>query len=455
MKKKIVVAAAVGALTLAASQAFAFENEFHGMFKFMAYESDWLSGGTATTGFLQKDAKSGFYAEQRARLQYIAKANDDLKLVTHFELDTRFGGVAPAYKGTASGNDAGQLDADSLTLETKSIYLDTNCPITGTNFKVGLQPWADAYKSLFLLADMTGVYASKKVIDPLTISLGWFRYNDKTDVAIKRIGNQTQDLIVLDTKFAPTKDITAGFTYYNTQRHGNIATYGPSADLLHMVGLNAKVTAGPATIEPFIAYQFGQAATATPTANETSKISAMLAGAVAKVKVGPGAINASAIYLSGDKDGIGTNKDFKPVGPGTSYFNPANMWILVRNGQQTNTSTSITQADNTVGGRGLYGVFAGYEAAIGKLFLNANAGYAMTAESRRTAGGWEKKSIGTEVNAQVGYKLYENLTASIAGAYAILGEGMKTNQANDRIQVYAVDSAANPWLTNVQLSYAF
>ena len=33
------------------------------------------------------------YFEQRARLQYTAKVSDDLKLVTHFELDTRFGGI--------------------------------------------------------------------------------------------------------------------------------------------------------------------------------------------------------------------------------------------------------------------------------------------------------------------------------------------------------------------------
>ena len=70
-----------------------------------------------------------------------------------------------------SGNDAGNIDADQLTLETKSVYLDFNCPITGANFKVGLQPWADSYQSLFLLADMTGVTPPRN-LPPLPLSAG-------------------------------------------------------------------------------------------------------------------------------------------------------------------------------------------------------------------------------------------------------------------------------------------
>ena len=47
---------------------------------------------------MKKDANSGFIAEQRARILYTAKASDDLKLVTHFELDSRFGGTSSATR---------------------------------------------------------------------------------------------------------------------------------------------------------------------------------------------------------------------------------------------------------------------------------------------------------------------------------------------------------------------
>ena len=217
-KKTVAIAAAAGALAAISVPAMALENEFHGMYKFMGYQSNFFEGTTLSptqaSSLLRNNSHSGWTAEQRARLQYTAKANADLKLVTHFELDTRFGGIREGYKGT-TGNDGGNIDADALTLEIKSIYLDFNCPITGTNVKAGLQPWADSYQSLFLLADMTGVHATKK-FGPATASLGWFRFDDNTAAAsLRGPGKETADLIVVDGKFAINKDFTVGASYYN------------------------------------------------------------------------------------------------------------------------------------------------------------------------------------------------------------------------------------------------
>jgi hypothetical protein len=438
-KKKIMAVAAAGALTVAtAVPAMALENEFHGMFKFFGIGGNFFNGSGVN---LKQDAHSGTFAEQRARINYIAKANDNLKLVTHFELDSRFGGVNAPYKGI-NASDAGNLDADAVTLETKNVYLDFNCPITGTNVKAGIQPWADSYKSVFLLADMTGVNLTKK-FDPLTVSLGWFRFDDNTASGTADVGQLTADLIVLDGKFAVNKDITVGASYYNIQN--DTATTTPGFELLHMVGLNASIKAGPATIDPFFAYQFGEV-------SGTSDLSAFLAGATAKVKVGPGSINAAALYLSGDDDGTGDADDFKivSVSPPTSYFNAANMWLLVRSGQAINSSTSILGNDLTVRGRGLVGFFAGYEGTMDKVFYNANVGYAMTAEER----GSEDSSIGTEINAQVGYKLFDNLSISAAAAYAFLGDGMNSTTAAERLPL-GVSDADDPYMLNVQLAYVF
>jgi hypothetical protein len=448
-KKTVAIAAAAGALAAISVPAMALENEFHGMYKFMGYQSNLFNG--ATVG-LAAEPRSGFIAEQRARLQYTAKANADLKLVTHFELDTRFGGVSN-YKGT-TGSDSGNLDADSLTLETKNVYLDFNCPITGTNVKAGIQPWADSYQSLFLLADMSGVYATKKV-GPVTGSLGWFRIDDNTALAAN-VGKLTTDLIVVDGKFALNKDMTVGASYYVAQNDtGVLPGAGPDLfELLHMVGVNADLKVGPASIKPFAAYQFGEL-------NATDDISAFLLGATAKIKVGPGAVNLAAIYLSGDDNGTGDNDDFKTIATSNGqYFNAANMWLLIRSGQAVNSSTSVLGNDLTVGNRGLMGVFAGYEGTMGKVFYNANIGYAQTAEERGTEDG----VIGTEVNAQVGYKLFDNLSASAAVAYAFLGNGLNSNTATDRFSApTSADTSArlgaadadDPYMINLQLAYAF
>lgn len=452
LKKKTLAVLAAGAIVASAVPAMALENEFHGMFKFFGYGSNVINGGGKLN--LSPTGKAGAYAEQRARIQYIAKANDDLKLVTHFELDSRFGGIndsttsTDVYKG--AGNDAGNLDADQLTLETKNVYLDFNCPITKANVKVGIQPWADSYKALFLLADMTGVNVTKK-FDPLTLSLAWFRFDDNTDNDTADVGDLTSDLWVADAKYALTKELTLGASYYFVENDTTAVT-DPNAtgstryENLHVVGVNAAIKAGPLALDPFFAYQFGDARKSTG-----HDISAFLAGATAKVKLGPGNLLANAIYLSGDDNTADTDVEgWRIVGAAQTYFNPANMWLLVRNAQGINTSTSVLANDLTVGGRGLMLGTLGYEGTAGKVFYNANVGYAQVAEER----GNEDEVIGTEVNAQVGYKLYDNLSISTAAAYLFLGDGMGGN-ASENITGFGVPDAEDPYMINVQLAYAF
>ena len=458
-KKTAAIVATVGALGAISVPAMALENEFHGMYKFMGYQSNSFNGLTAK---VNADPAAGFMAEQRARLQYIAKANADFKLVTHFELDSRFGGKSvpdgKGYLGTYNGNDAGNLDADQLTLETKSIYVDFNCPLTGANVKLGLQPWADSYQSLFLLADMTGAHATKS-FGAAKASLGWFRFDDNT-ATDANVGRSTADLFVVDGKYTVSKDLTIGASYYylNNDSRSTTSTTPevPAFDRLHMFGLNADIKVGPATIKPFVALQSGDR-------TATTDLNGYLLGAVSKIKVGPGAVNLSAIYLSGDSN---ANKEdsFTAITTGTTYFVPANMWLLVRSGQAINSSTSILGNDLTVGGRGLVGFFAGYEGTMDKIFYNANIGYAQTAEKRNS----EKESIGTELNAQIGYKMLDNVSISAAFAYAFLGDGMNSSNPNDLIvstpatltpvaaaKYFGAKNADDPYAINLQLSYTF
>src|SRR6266702_956352 len=154
--KKILTLAAAGALTAAtAVPAMALENEFHGLFQAPGIVSNLLNGTTGTVAVSQDTLhRSKFFIDQRARLVYMAKANDDLKLVTHFELDSRWGDNSYSAAGRNGG---GAIGADGVTLETKNVYLDFNCPITGANVKVGMQGWGDAYKGIFFANDAAGL----------------------------------------------------------------------------------------------------------------------------------------------------------------------------------------------------------------------------------------------------------------------------------------------------------
>jgi len=435
-KKTVAIAAAAGALAAISVPAMALENEFHGMYKFMGYESNFINGLNNTTGAgptgLSTNPRSGFVAEQRARIQYTAKANNDLKLVTHFELDSRFGGKT-SYLGTTN-SDPGSLDADTLSLETKNIFLDFNA--AGTNFKVGIQPWTDAYQGVFLAADMSGVVATKK-IGAATLQGGWFRIDDNS-VTPTVVADLVSDLFILNGKFAINKDMTVGASFYNNiNKTGTTPAGGAGGKKLYVVGADADITAGPVNVKPFVLVQSGDK-------SATLDYKGYALGAVSKIKLGSNAINLSALVLSGDTNTT-EEKSFVTIATQQSYFNASNMWLLVRSSQAVNSSTSVLSNDMTVAGRGLYGLFVGFEGTAGKVFYNANLGYAQTAEKQ----GVEKKQLGTEINAQVGYKLFDSMSVSAAAAYVVLGNGA------DLVATYGVANADNPYLANVQLSYAF
>src|SRR6266571_4653027 len=399
-KKTVAIAAAAGALAAISVPAMALENEFHGMYRLFGYATNALSGAGS---FNTSDKGVDAFFEQRARVQYIAKANDDLKLVTHFELDTKFGGAQTSGKYVPGNGDAGGLDADKISLETKSVYLDFNCPITGTNVKAGIQPYNDSFGGLFGNFDATGVAFGS--------------------------GHTAQDLNTLDLKYAVSKDLTVGANYYAI-----LDKSASNATLLnHTAGLNAAGKVGPVSLSGAVGMQFGKSnpgftpngalittgvAGSTVAAGGVSATSGSEPGLInagttsyaaslaAKIAVGPGSVNVAGLYLSGDKDVSATdtyNHAWQPIGNGVTYFTPANMWLLTRNAATINSSTAIGgTTDLTSGGLGIKGIFAGYEGTADKVFYSGNVGYAAVDKKR----GANSSSIGTELNATVGYKLY-------------------------------------------------
>jgi hypothetical protein len=464
LKKTVAIATAAGALAAISVPAMAFENEFHGMYRAFGYFTNAYSGGSGADSFnLANKSGTDKFIEQRARIQYIAKASDDLKLVTHFELDTKFGGGNTSSKYV--GTDGGGLDADRLTLETKSVYLDFNCPITGANVKVGVQPYNDSFGGLFGNFDATGVTLTKK-FNALTASYGYFTVGQSdtngTGFSLKKGSSATaQDLNAIDLKFAVNKDLSVGASYYLLLDKTGDA--GSATVANNTVGLNAAGKVGPVALSGVVGLQFGKSNTQTQvsgalpatggyTSLTNNGSTALAASLAAKVAVGPGSVNLSALYLSGDPTGTGYNKAWQPIGNGVTYFTPANMWLLTRNAATINSSTSIgATSDLTRGGRGLKGLFAGYEGAVDKVFYNANVGYAAV-DKKQAA---NSSSIGTEVNLTVGYKLFANMSASATAAYAILGDGYGKENV---VLLDGTNNATkydNPFLTAIQLNYAF
>lgn len=525
-KTTILAVAAVGALTAAtAVPAMALENEFHGMYKMKYFVSNLDNG---SNGYMYEGSGTGQavrgtgvsaanYFEQRARLFYSAKANDDLKLVLGFEIDSVFGdrsqgsifsasggaasgaaATGAAAPGTAFRNSGGALDTDAVNLETKWVYLDFNVPGAPVNVKVGTQAIKDAIKGIMFDVDAGGIYTTTKFGKSASMNLGYFRGYEGNAGDITgggttggvgfKMGVNNLDLVLLEGKYNLTKDLSVGADYY-----GYFDYRDSHATILdHTFAVNADAAMGPLALSGFLAGQVGTtrntSGTATGSVNGSTAnvdMSGIAANVAARLKAGPGTAKLAALYTSGDDGKSQTRNNSwlslqqsvngarsQTSASSLNSYNEGGMMLLNRNGASEGTTTDRTIAwTSNNRDQGMILVTAGYDANLTpKLYANANVGFGWTAESRKsnlndagdadaikpvngnTHAANSSNYLGTEINVETGYKLYDNLTASVQGAYVILGDYYKgTGQVTGKVG----SDPDNPYSTRFVLTYVF
>ena len=477
MKRSRVLAAVLTlGIVAAATSAFALENEFHGLFSARYINSNF--NGTNTTSFSDgaryggdehympqgkpKDVFSANFIEQRARLQYIAKASADLKLVTQFELDYTYWGnssyglnAAPAGFSAAGRNGGGAIGADTVNLETKHIYLDANVA-KNVNMKLGMQPYNDAFKGVLFDADMAGI-AFSSGYNKFIPSIGYFRFNDTGVQQDKVLGHLTNDLFLLDGKYEVSKELKVGAAYYLFRNN----SFTTNSNLLNDVakqdvkmstfGLNAEYTTGPLTLNGFGVFQVG-------TANQRAT-TAWALNSGAKLKVGPGTARCEFLYVSGDNN-IATGHSnafysvFNHIGLAEHGYYDNEMAILGRDKNAYTTDNSIiSTAGNDA--QGQIGGYIGYDLPINaKLTTAFNAGFAAVAKenankptNNKTGMKNGSNYLGTEINAEATYQLLEGLSVGTRVAYVILGDYYKDVALNG--------TPVNPYDAKLIFKYVF
>jgi hypothetical protein len=471
-KKTMLAVAAVSALTAAtAVPAMALENEFHGMYKMKYFVSNIDNGGGGFYKPTRSENSSNNYFEQRARLIYSAKANDNLKLVTAFEIDSVFGDRA---QGSASRNSGAALDTDAVNLETKWVHLDFNIPNTPVNVKVGTQAIKDSIKGILFDMDAGGIYTASK-FGNAKVNVGYFRGYEGTGtnaIPAGKRGVNNLDIGIVEGKYNITKDLSVGAAYYG------FYDYRQSTRTMqdHTLAVSADAKVGPVALSGFLAGQMGSIDDKTgPIA--TQDLTGFAANVAAKIKAGPGSVKAAALYTSGDNhNGTGKDnhawqsvqQDINGVTPLTASgqlntYNESGMMLLNRNAAAGGTTSDQAIAVTTNNqNQGLTGFFVGYDATLTpKLSASANAGIALTSEKNASrpnvnnVAGSKNSSrfLGTEINVEAGYKVYDNLTASVQAAYVFLGDYYK-GTATDSTTASSKDPA-NPYTTRLVLSYVF
>ncbi len=517
LNKKLVALAAAGALTATALPAMAFENEFHGTYTLKSFLSNYErgnaglliptnataagGGGTAgnVTGNTTANLRMNNYFEQRARLQYIAKASDDLKLVTHFEIDSVFGDRA---QGDTFRNYGGAIESDAVNLETKSVYLDFRIPSTPVRVKAGIQPFKDQLKGILADFDGAGVVTTTK-LGAATLNVGYFRGYDgefggklqsggagpgQNATTPNVLGNQNLDLGAVEFSYALNKDTKLGALYYiygdgrssgtpsNTAGY-NYAGVQDSATMIHTFGLTGETKVGPVTLSGFAAYQAGVLKGIYGT-NDSAYLNAWAANVAAKAAVGPGTLHSAFLYTSGNNDQANGGKSRHLTGwvgymqsqdgwaaNAINSYNESGMLLLNRNAASQGTTTesavaySSSNGTNPATAQGMYMYTIGYDLNITpKFFFNPNAGFLWAAKnnSLKPKDGTKQNASNfqaAEFNFETGYKMYDNLTAKIQAAYMVLGGYYKNGG-------YVNGGATNkdpedPYTARVVLSYAF
>ena len=486
-QKQMLTIAAAGALTaVTALPAMAFENEFHGLFNFNTIFSNTGVSGDFNPGVNKIVAgvpdpavvwtdhrKMNNYMEQRLRLQYIAKASDDLKMVTHLEANTRWGN---AKEGVAGGG--GDLDTDGTgTIQLKHAYLDFNVGKT-FNTKVGLQAYKDSIKGLLIDADMPLVLTTTKM-GAYTLGLGFGRYADDYSQLTSpnfasRLGDANKDFFLMDNTFALNKDTKLGLSYYFMADYASqgfngtafdaaktVTPYNHSADqalLLHTFGLSGQTKVAGINLSGFAAMQAGhQKQMLGAGANKTSKqYHGWAANVAADMKLGIGKARTAFLFASGNNSSNAAhNKGW--VSTGVNSYNESGMMLIARNTYNSPTMTN-TYVRNNVTNIAL--LTMGYDAQLTDKFnLNTNVGFGWAPSSYDApydlSAGTRNSSdfMGTEINIEAGYQLYKNLKVMAQGGYMVLGGYYKNSTANTSYSAEATPE--NPYTMRLQARYSF
>lgn len=428
MKRTTLALAAAMTVALSVTTAQALEHRFSGTFKVQldasnlngtrsgqAFYNPIDDGKTPPTLFDRK-APSAHFVDSQARIGYTAVVDPELSFVSLFEIDYAFWGNSSYATGP---NEGGALGADTVNIETKNLYLDAAVD-RKNNVRLGMQGVDDLFKGIFVSADMAGGLLTH-TCDKVTGRVGLFRFDDRSTAAPASLGRHTRDFFLLDAAYSFSKTTKVSGAYYFLKDRSDLTKVD---DTIHMVGVTGETAAGPVTLTGFLVGQFGEV---TASEKDLAAFAANLGGSVG---VGPGTMRAEFLYASGD-DGSNASKAkaFRSV-PYESFYE-SGMVLLGRDKNALTIDNAIVYDVNNRD-HGVLFATLGYDLPVSpKVSSSLNLGSAWNAKKQ---GGEPGKHLGTEINAELVYKLKENFTLSARGGYVFLGDrydGVTTNGTPD------------------------
>lgn len=412
MKKSSKMLLALLALAATATPALAIEHQLSGRFATFYEVSNY-----AATGTVANDAPTANWFDQRLRLAYAAKASNDVKLVSKFELDYSFWGNSDYVTGR---NQGGGIGADSVNIETKNLYLDWSIPAERLNAKIGMQGYDDAFSGIMFSSDMAGVLLTHDCSSNLTTSVGFFRWEDNAGIGqggsntpTSVPGRNTQDLLAITGSYNLDSKTKVGGAYYYINDDTNPAGQAK----VHTLGVNAATSAGAVNLSAFAVIQSGDFDATTDAKGKALKVAANTA-------LGEATLRADLLYVGGGKNQLYVTRD------GNGYYDNELM-IISRDKNATTIDNALVYTLNN-NSEGVIMAALGFDQPLSStLSASANLGFAQVADNQGGAGIDPKEDyIGTEVNVEVNKKATDNITLTGRAGYVLLGDHYAGNPDN-------------------------
>jgi len=389
MKK--IIASAVGLMLAggiaATAASAAVENQFGGYWRTRSYYQDQF----------RQDDNDTWRTDNRTRLYYTAKFNDDFKFVNKFEFNTTWGDTV-----------GGDIGADGMGIwRIKNSYADFN--VGNANMKLGIQA-ATIARGFIFDDDFSGAM--------LTMKFG------NVSVPLFYAAVQEEDVLTATPTFTPVDArIAGGLVVAKISDALTVTPYGvyyfvdtPDSTDLFYLGADVDAKFGAVSAWATGIFNGGQL--------DGDDNVAFLAAAGADA----GIVHGQAFYATGDDDATDDENNAFVSAPGalgggnvTSVLSPgygsSYYWAEIMGlGAFDNTQSAGSPGDDITN---IWAANAGVTIKpMDKVKIDADVWYAALAEDN-AAGDTE---LGVELDGKLTYTIMENLTAEGIFAYLISGD---------------------------------
>ena len=398
----------------------------------------------AATGQTDDGPSTAFYY-QRLRLGAELIVAPGLSLITRADIMERILGGDRSIPGVAAPDSNGTR-AENENIAFDMMYIQYVSPVG--LLQAGYIPFG-TWGTVFGNSGPKGVpgISLYPKVGPMTFGLLIFKTSDQSYSAVSTATSRVDysdadsDLYVGLAKYAG-KNIEAGLLLYYTRNAKTRPVKNYVMDDYAAVPY-FKATFGPVYLEGELAASTGKARKYDDGVGTDVDLQSLYGYLYGRVNLGPAYVGATFAYFSGDDPGDPTKSRMDPIFLGPEWSPALIMWNKDRaynfgtlNGYNPGTAGTGGYYNNTGFGSSFQNAYfwqvqAGVK-PIDKLDICASV--SKSDADQDPIAGWDSKDMGWEFDITATYKITNNLSYMLGGAYLLTGDYFKGTNPNNEVR---------------------